>query len=457
MQATSSTVTANAGSDESICLGESVTLTASGGSSYSWSNGATTKSITVNPNTTTTYTVTVSEGGNSDSDDVIITVNSVTAGAGSNKTITEGDSITLTAAGGDSYIWSTGETTQNIVVSPTTTTTYTVTAKKGSCEDTDTVTITVNEATSSTVTANAGSDESICLGESVTLTASGGTSYKWSTGQTAKSITVSPSSTQTYTVTVSEGSVSDTDDVIVTVNDVTADAGSTITINEGESTTLTASGGDSYLWSTGAKSKSITVNPNKTTIYSVTVYKKNCEDSDSVQVTVNQNIVTNPPPASANAGDNVSICLGESVTLNATGGDSYVWSSGETNGTISVSPTRTTTYTLKATRGGTTDADTVVVTVENCNSALEETVYEEFLVYPNPTTGNLNINLNSLEKEELNLVVMSLNGSVVYRGEMNSDQNGITKKIDLSRFAKGVYLVRLFNSNQNIVKKIILI
>jgi hypothetical protein len=433
-------------------------LTASGGTSYKWSNGATTKSITVNPAATTTYTVTVSEGGNSDTDDVIVTVNSVTAGAGANDTITAGESITLTAVGGDSYVWNTGETTKSIVVSPASTTTYTVTAKKGTCEDTDTVTITVNASTGpTTVTANAGSDESICLGESVTLTASGGTSYKWNTGQTTKSISVNPTSTATYTVTASKGSVSDTDQVKVTVNEVTADAGSTVTINEGESATLTASGGDSYLWNNGAKTKSITVNPNKTTIYSVTVYKNNCEDSDSVQVTVNQNIVTNPPPASANAGDNVSICLGESVTLSATGGDSYVWSSGDTNKTISVSPTRTTTYILNATRGGTTDTATVVVTVENCNSSLEETVYEEFMVYPNPTTGNLNINLNSLEKEDLNLVVMSLNGSVVYRGEMESGQNRITKKIDLSRFAKGVYLVRLFNSNQNIVKKIILI
>ena len=185
------------------------------------------------------------------------------------------------------------------------------------------------------------------------------------------------------------------------------------------------------------------------------MYKNNCEDSDSVQVTVNQNIVTNPPPASANAGDNVSICLGESVTLNATGGDSYVWSSGDTNKTIDVSPTRTTTYTLNATSGGTTDTDTVVVTVENCHAALEEVVFEEFVVYPNPTTGNLNIQLNSLEKEDLNLVVMSLNGSIVYRDEMNSNQNGITKKIDLSRFAKGIYFIRLFNKTKSLVKKII--
>ncbi|MEN8194481.1 MAG: choice-of-anchor Q domain-containing protein, partial [Bacteroidota bacterium] len=59
LDSTTSSVNANAGEDQSICLGESVTLTASGGSTYSWSTGATTQSITVNPNETTTYTVTV--------------------------------------------------------------------------------------------------------------------------------------------------------------------------------------------------------------------------------------------------------------------------------------------------------------------------------------------------------------------------------------------------------------
>ncbi len=448
-------INANAGSDEEICLGENVTLTASGGTTYSWSNGATTKSISVNPTATTTYTVTVSEESASDTDDVLVTVNTVTAGAGGNQTITEGENVTLTASGGDSYLWSTGETTQSIVVSPTTTITYTVTASKGGCEDTDNVKITVNEASSTTVTANAGSDRVICLGESVTLTASGGSAYKWSNGATTKSINVNPNTTTTYSVTVSEGGNSDSDHVIVMVNSVTANAGSNSTIKEGESVTLTATGGDTYLWSTGAKTKSITINPNKTTIYSVTVYKNNCEDSDSVQVSVNPNIVTNPPPASANAGDNISICLGESVTLSATGGDSYVWSSGDTKGTINVSPSRTTTYTLNATRGGTTDTDTVVVTVENCNATLELAGVEEFLVYPNPTSGNLNLQLNSLEKEELNLVIMSLNGSIIYRDAITSNKNGITKKIDVSRFAKGIYLVHLFNESKNLVKKVL--
>ena len=119
-------------------------MTAGGGSSYSWNTGETTKSITVSPSETTTYTVTVSEGSSSDSDTVTITVSSVTANAGSDMTIYEGASVTLTASGGDSYVWNTGVTTQSITVTPTATTIYTVIAKQGDCEDTDTVQVIVN-------------------------------------------------------------------------------------------------------------------------------------------------------------------------------------------------------------------------------------------------------------------------------------------------------------------------
>ncbi len=450
-----SAIDANAGEDQAICQGETITLTASGGSTYSWSTGATTKSITVSPNETTIYTVTVTEGSTSDNDTVTVAVSSVTADAGANKTINEGESITLTANGGDSYVWSTGETTQSITVSPANTATYTVTAKKGDCEDTDTVQVTVDQNNdTTTVTANAGSNQNICQGESVTLTASGGSTYSWSTGATTKSITVSPTETTTYSVAVSEGSATDSDTVIVAVSSVTADAGTDKTINEGESITLTANGGDSYVWSTGETSKSIAVSPRENQIYTLTAYRNGCEDTDTVLITVNKKD-TSPPPAKANAGEDQTICLGENIKLTASGGSTYEWSTGETTKSIFVNPTRTTSYSVTATRGGVTNSDAVIVTVENCSAISNTGKQEDMTVFPNPTTGTINIKADN-GYSSLNLNIYGMNGSVVYSDVVQTNNKVAYKSVDLSNLSKGIYFVRMFNSDYHKVKKFLL-
>ncbi|WP_299555829.1 sulfatase-like hydrolase/transferase [Seonamhaeicola sp.] len=276
--------TADAGADVTICEGDTTTLTALGGDTYLWNTGATTASINVSPTATTTYTVTVTTNGCSSNDDVIVTVNPLPAAdAGADVSICEGDTTTLTASGGDTYLWSTGATTASIDVTPGSTTTYTVTATSNGCSANDNVIVTVNAIP----VANAGADVTICEGDSTTLTASGGDTYLWSTGDTTASISVSPGSTTTYTVTAISDGCSSNDDVVVTVNPTpTADAGSDVTITEGDSITLTASGGGTYLWSTGATTASITVSPGTTTTYSVTVTQNGCSDVDDVIVTV---------------------------------------------------------------------------------------------------------------------------------------------------------------------------
>ncbi len=112
--------------------------------------------------------------------------------------ICSGTSVTLTAAGGPSYIWNTGATTSAITVTPTSTTTYFVASTNGVCTSTQQVTINVSDPPNAQIT---GSD-SICPGTPVTLTCTGGTMFNWSNGSTSSSITVSPATTTTYTVVV---------------------------------------------------------------------------------------------------------------------------------------------------------------------------------------------------------------------------------------------------------------
>ena len=354
-------VVADAGADEAICLGDSVTLTATGGVSYLWSNGATTASIEVTPTAETTYTVEVtSADGCTGTDEVVVSINpEVVADAGADTAICTGDSATLTASGGGTYLWSTGETTASISVSPTAETTYTVTVTSDEgCVASDEVIVSINPI----VIAIAGDDVAICIGESATLTASGGERYLWSTGETSPSITVSPTTGTTYTVEVTSAEgCTDTDEVVVSINpEVVADAGADMAICSGDSATLTASGGGSYLWSTGETSPSITVSPTANTTYTVEVTSaEGCTDTDQVVVSINPEVVID-------AGPDVAICIGDSTILTATasGEGAFLWSTGETTASITVSPTVETTYTASVTsEDGCVATDEVVVSI----------------------------------------------------------------------------------------------
>ena len=132
----------------SICSGDTSVLTASGASSYSWSTGDSTASITVTPNATTTYTVTGTNGvGCSNTATVTVTVGSLTTinVIASPSSICSGGTSVLTASGANTYSWSTGESGMNITVTPTSTTTYTLTGiNSEGCSGTATITVTVH-------------------------------------------------------------------------------------------------------------------------------------------------------------------------------------------------------------------------------------------------------------------------------------------------------------------------
>src|SRR6185503_14881236 len=195
-----------------ICAGQGATLTATpsaAGGTYSWSpGGQTTQSITVSPASTTTYTVTYTLAGCPANGSGTVNVNTAATVSVNSQSICAGQSATLTATpstGGGTYSWSPGgATTQSITVSPASTTTYTVTYTLAGCPGTASGTVIVN--TAATVSVNS---QSICAGQSATLTATpstGGGTYSWSPGgATTQSITVSPASTTVYTVTYTLG------------------------------------------------------------------------------------------------------------------------------------------------------------------------------------------------------------------------------------------------------------
>jgi hypothetical protein len=277
--------------DNVFCQGESDTLTVNNAASYLWSNLASTQSIVATEQGTYSVTITDVMGCASSASEAI-TVNSLpNADAGENDTICIGDSTTLTAGGGSGYAWSTGGNLASITVKPASTTVYivTVTNSEG-CSATDSVIVFVMQSPR----ANAGENVNICRGKTITLTATGGVSYNWSTGGNTPSINVSPTSNTNYIVTVTNtNGCSAKDFVTVNVSSVfpVADAGSDITVCADSFATLTASGGSFYHWNTGANTAITNVSPISSTVYTVSVTNGNgCSSTDNVMVTVSPHL-----------------------------------------------------------------------------------------------------------------------------------------------------------------------
>ena len=371
--------------DQSICAGASASLQASGAASYTWTPATglsctNCANPTATPTTTTTYTVTGAAGSNgcSATAQTTVTVNPrPVISAGNSRSICAGDTTTLTATGGSTYSWSpaTGLSCTSCaspVASPTTTTTYTVTGTGANgCTNTATVTITVNPVPN----VSAGANQSICNGNSVTLQATGATSYSWTptTGlscTTCASPTASPTVTTTYIVTGTNASgCRDTAHVTVTVGTLpSVSGGPNQFICPGGSVTLQGSGATTYVWTpaTGLSCTSCTsptASPAATTTYTVTGTGANgCTGTAQVTVTVNAT------PSVTVTGNN-PVCAGGSVALTATGANSYSWTPATglscTNcANPTATPTTTTTYTVTGTSGvGCTATTQVTVTV----------------------------------------------------------------------------------------------
>jgi len=349
---------------QSICAGTSATLTATGGVTYLWSpGGMTTASITVNPTVTTTYSVVITGiNGCSITLTSTVTVNPlpVFTAVGSNSPLCEGSNLNLnaTANAGASYYWTgpNGFTSniQNPVIPNVTTANagnYVVTATLNGCTTSTNIGVVINTAP---VITNIGSNSPVCVGTNLSLyaTADAGASYYWtgpngftSNLQNPVISNVTTANSGNYQVTATLNGCTTSANTNVTVNTApTATITGNMNICNGASTTLTASGGTSYLWSTGATTPSITVSPSVNTTYNVIV-TANSGCSSTAFATV---IVSPPPTISISTSAN-NICQGEEVVLIAGGASSYVWCTGDSVASIVVNPSSTTTYTVTGT------------------------------------------------------------------------------------------------------------
>jgi len=397
---------ANAGKSANICPGssDSIGAAAVAGSTYSWTSSpsgftSTLSKVSVTPSSTTTsYTLTeTSSHGCVNSNTITLTQTLPAAKTISSTTVCSGSPISIGAAAvtGSTYAWISSpsgftSTSSNPSVSPTTTTSYTVTETSiYGCQASNSLTVTV---VALPATPSAGSSANICAGNTIQIggASSSGLTYAWTSSpsgftSTASNAYVSPASTTTYSVTATSTTTSCVSlpaSVTITVNPLpAAAAGSNAAVCSGNAATIgaTAVAGDNYSWTSSPSGYSSTastasVSPTASTVYYVTETNPatGCYKTNSVLITVN------PLPA-AYAGSSAALCSGAPTTTiggTSVSGNTYSWSptSYLSSGTVS-NPTvtlgATTTYTLteKITATGCTKSNSITLTLNQSPAA----------------------------------------------------------------------------------------
>ncbi|HQQ95222.1 MAG TPA: gliding motility-associated C-terminal domain-containing protein [Bacteroidia bacterium] len=353
-------------SNASVCAGGSITYTATGASTYTWNPGGLTGSIvTVSPGSTTTYTVAGSNSfGCSTQNTITATIVPipVVSPSANPSSICIGNTTTLSAGGASAYSWSPGGLSGSpVIVSPTLTTTYTVSGSSAGCTGTAVLLVTVlNGPTLNPVA----SPTAICPGGSSTLSASGATSYTWNPGGfNTANISVSPGVTTTYSVTGSNAIgclTTNTLQVVVNPVPTLSLSSSSASICAGSSATLTASGASIYVWNPGALSgSSIVVSPGSSTTYTALGTNSfGCSSQNTIALLVVP-IPTIIPSANPNP-----VCQGNSSTLTATGAGNYTWNPGGLTGSVVVVfPVVSTTYSINGSASGCSSSTTILLTV----------------------------------------------------------------------------------------------
>ena len=314
------TVTANA-SNTVICPGNSVTLTGGGASTYTWTGGVS-NGVAFSPTTTASYTVTgTSAAGctNTAVQTISISPTPTVTASSSNSVICPGNTVTLTGAGASTYTW-TGGVTNGVAFSPTATASYTVIGSSAAgCTNTAVKSITVNPTP--TITAIA-SNSVICLGNTVTLTGSGASTYTW-TGGVTNGVAFSPTATASYTVTgTSALGCTNTAVQSITVNPIpttTASTSGTISCSTPTITLNSTLAGTNYTWTAPAGGSVGSTNAQSTSASGAAgVYTLNVQSAAgctySTTTTVTQNTTA---PTGVNAGSNQTLtCSSSTVGLN---------------------------------------------------------------------------------------------------------------------------------------------
>lgn len=476
----STTITASA---TALCPGATATLSVPTAATYLWSNGAITPSISTATPGAYSVTVTNAAGCTATSAPVTITAASiptVTVTPNGPVSFCTGGNVVLnsSASAGSTYLWSNGATTPNITA--TTSGVYFVTVTNAAGCQASSNNIVVSAQQTFTATATALSPTTVCAGTPVTLVASPGSSYLWSNGATTQGVNVTAGGPITVTVTNASGCTGTSAPINVTVLPVpnaTINAAGPLTFCQGGSVNLTAAGGTSYSWSTGANTAAIAANASGNYVVTVTA-ANGCTDTEQATVTVNA-----VPSANVVMDGNSVLCPGETLTLSAAPGNTYAWTTGSNASEITVTNAGTYGVTVTSSNGCSANSGNIVITAgQSSASTLDVTALDAYTlngveyttagtftqviqnevgcdstitlnltltvgidelngvayeVYPNPTADQFTIDASQAVYGTYS--IQDAQGKLVKEGIMN----GVSTTVDLNEVARGIYFLRI--------------
>ncbi len=404
----------DAGANQSVCQGSSITLSATGASSYTWNNNVINGQSFV-PSQGGYYTATaMSPEGCIAKDSLLITLNPLPiVNAGNDTVVCGGATILLNATGAQNYTWNNGVANgQSFQVNATSTFVVSGTSAAG-CTAQDSLEVIVNAIPN----INAGQDIYTCQGQAVTLNAVGGINLQWNNG-IQDGVPFVPVSNGTYIVTgMSNDGCYGSDTLVLNYGNLPdLNAGPDQNICFGQEVTLTGAGGIFMYWNNGV-ADGIPFVPQTSNNYVLTgASPEGCVGTDTVWVNVND----------ANSA---------SITVNAI--DSYTIN-GQTY-------TASGTYTQVLTNAAGCDSLlTINLTLDFTGIANLDN--QEFLVFPNPANDVVHIQISpSLIGEELK--ILKTDGSLIANEQMNE----VIKTIEIQNLPGGLYFIQIGDNKQRFV------
>jgi gliding motility-associated-like protein len=315
--------------NQTICAGKTATVNLSGAANFTTNpGGITSNSFTVSPTVTTVYTITgITPFGciSSKPDSIkVVSPPSLFTNVNTN-TVCLGGLVTFSNTGANTFTLLPSSLTGSLISVPVNTLGITIYTVAGTglfgCINTKIVSITSFSLPNVAITPSV---STICSGDNITLSASGASSYTWTSGSSLNTINVTPTTFTTYSVIGANnlGCQKSATSLVNVVNTPTVSINSPSTsVCFGYTMTIAANGASNYSWSTGATTNTINIQPFSNVTYSV-IGSNGGTCSDTAILSL---IVLPLPSVSASASSTLA-CVGQTVNLSASGNAvNYLW------------------------------------------------------------------------------------------------------------------------------------